>query len=182
MRFSRSLLENEDIKRNIYQKGVSKSKKVLTDIFGLDFESKNANIVNSDENESKLNLDISFIFNDRKIAAKYYFDEDKDDMLNEILLITENEKEAIQLDNVSEDFISNINKIQDILEEKYELNFTPLDPEEEDMNIIAIESTSNSWKVIFNQDFHEGKIIASYKEGDHVIQIDILREHRIYID
>ncbi len=191
MKFSKSLLKTEDIASKIFKNGVMKSKELLTEVFGLDFRNNDERIVSISDNEDLFKYEVVFSLNDRHITVKFSFDEDSNsDIVSEVLEINEIEKEdiiSIDIDksNIS-NFNSNIDKIIDYLEKRFELNFTPLDPEDKDEKIKQIvkkeENLNTIWYVKFIQEYHEGSFELYYNHIDKSIELTKNKKHKIYLD
>ncbi|MCT4584048.1 MAG: hypothetical protein N4A54_03900 [Peptostreptococcaceae bacterium] len=187
MKFSYSLLKNTDIRQKLYSNGVAKTKELLKDVFGLDFEKEDPKIIDIKVQEKEFCFGVIFLLNGRKISAGYGLEKEKDNIVSEILLITETEEEKVIIKNISNKFEDNINKVQEYLEERYELNFTPLDPNEKDENIIEIinNKADLTWEVTFIQEHHESKFIARFMQIENTtynMQITQLKKHKIYLD
>lgn len=72
------------------------------------------------------------------------------------------------------------------MEEKYDINFTPLDPDEKDNNIKKVISTEadNRWIAIFITNDHESLFRAEYMVYDKqpLLQITQFKTHVIYFE
>jgi len=186
MKFSHSLLNTDDIGLKIFNNGVQKSKELLTEVFGLDFINGDSRIVGIVDDCKNYNFEVIFNLNGREITVDFIFETEKDIVI-EVLRIREIEECSIEFNSISDDFIVNINKVFDYLEDEFDLDFTPLDPIDIDTNIKEINKNQDekTLKIIFTQDHHEGWFEAEYKyiqDEKQIIKIVQYKEHKIYLD
>jgi hypothetical protein len=196
MKFSGSLLENKDIATRIFSNSVSKTKSILKDIFGLNFEGSDPMIKAVTEEVESFKFDVVFTLNEREITAdfKYEVEDLAGDIVTEILTISESTSERIKMADIRADtkdgkqlYWKYVNGLQDYLESKFELNFTPLDPEEKDSNIISINPDEDnlSWICAFNQEHQEGRYEATFQltpGKDQYMLLTQRKKHMIYLD
>ncbi|MBU3173278.1 hypothetical protein [Clostridium estertheticum] len=187
MKLSKSLLDEKEIGQKIFKSGLNKAKNLLTDVFDLDFRNGDSKIINIEDDSDNLKYEILFDMNGRKITALFTFEEYQDDILREVLIIRELVVVNIPVEEVPNDIDKTIIKIMEILEEKYGINFTPLDPENEDKNIKEINTNEKNdcLKVIFTSEDHEAKFKAEfkYKQGKMgFLKIEQHKEHLIYFE
>lgn len=196
MKFSGSLLEDKDIGIKIFNNSLNKCKTLLKDIFGLNFEGEDPNIINVNEDTKNYNFSVVFNINNREIIANFNYEaeESSNNMVIEILNIKEPCIEIVELLSPEtkgmddkENFFSNLNKVQDYLERNFEINFTPLDPDEKDENInsVNLDEKSLSWNARLTQDYNEGyyEVIYRYlpEQAQHFI-INHYNHHKIFLD
>lgn len=184
MKLSESLLKEKDFGQRIFKNSIDKTKKILANIFQLDFENQDTRILSILEDKEKFNWSVMFDIEGRKIIAYFNFENKQDDILSEVLEITELEELNIHI-NVMGNFQNTENSIMEILENKYDINFTPLDPDEVDPNIREINSNSqeNKWEAYFTSPDHEAEFKAEYIHGiQDYIKISQYKKHKIYLE
>lgn len=195
MKFSSSLLENKDISTKIFNNSIAKANLLLKDVFGLNFDGNDLNIKKINEDADKFRYGVIFTLNGREITVSLtYNDEDNSDILTEVLSICESISENFiafaSIKNVKEadsQFFDNVKEVQNYLEEKFDLNFTPLDPDDKDINIVSIELKEDNFTMnsIFKQEHHEGTFEVKYKFVPGQKQIVTLiqhKQHKIYLN
>jgi hypothetical protein len=196
MKFSGSLLENKDIGTRIFNNSVSKTKNLLKDIFGLNFEVTDPNINSLIEDTENYRFETIFTLNSRKITAGLFYEVEDltNDIITETLTITEHANENVLLPGAVKAgteyrklFWENVKRVQDYLEKRFELNYTPLDPEDKDENIISVahDERNFTWKSVFKQDHQEGNFEVKYNfvaGQDQYIAIVQNKQHKIFLD
>lgn len=187
MKFSKSLLQDQEIARRIFSNSIEKTKALLKDVFDLDFENKDTKIRELAQDDENNRFIVIFDLNGREITAELNFEPENDDILNETLKIHEFIEEDLILEDLPKNFKKAINKVMDLLEEKYDLNFIMLDPEEKDENIKNIKENTQetSWEVTFTHDDHEAefKAIFLYREDKgSSLTVKQHRKHVIYLE
>ncbi len=196
MKFSGSLLGNNDIGIKIFNNSIVKTKNLLKDVFGLDFDGADPNINKIDEDKENFRYGVVFTLNGREIAAEFTYEAEdfSNDIVTEMLCISEYTTEDILLPEAKsaggEDkklFWENVKGIQDYLENRFELNYTPLDPEEKDKNIISAASDEErlTWVSIFTQDHQEGSFEVKYNfVAGHEQKVKLVhhKQHKIFLD
>lgn len=185
MRFSKSLLQDKDIGKKIFNSSIEKTKQLLSDIFELDFTVENSMIKEVIKDDYLYFFKMIFNFKNREISATLNYEPEEIDVVQETLNISEIVEEEIQIKDIPNDYQKAINKVMDILEEKYEINFTPLNPSEIDNNIKNINNQNFCWEVIFIHNDHEGEFKAIYthneKEGSSLTVIEH-KQHIIFFE
>lgn len=187
MKFSESLLKDSEIGCNIFDNSVNKAKVLLSEIFELDFINSDKKIVSINENSDNYFFEVIFSIDDREIKALLNYEKINDDILSEVLIIKElhNFNIPIQINDNDYSFNNIINKAMDYLEEKYDIDFTPIDPEAKDKNIYKIVSDvkNNIWEVLFISSDYEAIFKAEYN-NDKKPYLKILQNnnHIIYLD
>lgn len=186
MKFSTSLLSDVGIRKKLFTSGVEKSKELLALIFGLDFNSDN-NILTINEQAELFTYTVSFLYHGRTLTASYGLETKEDNLETEVLSVAETDKEYVRLDKATESFSKNVNLIIEYLENRFELNFTPLDPAEDDKNILEInfDEKEQIWQVTFLNEKIEGKIIAAYmlaEKEEQTLQLTYLKKNIIIFD
>ncbi|HPT76974.1 MAG TPA: hypothetical protein PLF27_07475 [Sedimentibacter sp.] len=180
MKFSKSLLNNGYVRERIFENGINKTRKILHYVFGDIYGVKE---VVSHENFS---YKAEFVFSDRPITALYRLDQEDDEIVKELIEICEVEEKNVCItpdqEVVINDFWDVVKKVQDYLENEFEIDFTPLDPAEKDEKIKDIKHDENNktWQVTFTQDHQEGYFIATYK--DKCLRITHYKKHNILLD
>ena len=151
MKFSGSLFENKDIGNRIFDNSIIRTKTLLKDVFALHFECPDPNIIKVNRDMDEWIFEVIFKMNESEITAIFNYDvEDHcNDIVREILTISEYNIEKVIIPGVEEEgkkeeelYLENVKRIQDYLESRYELNFTPLDPAEKESNIISVTSNN----------------------------------------
>lgn len=184
MKFSESLLKEKDIGQRIFLNSLSKSKALLKDIFGLDFEKDDPKILKLEEDSNEYKFKVSFLLNNREIKALFEFKKENEGIVSEVLKIHELDAEEIILTRY-DNFKNVTNEIMDILEKKYELNFTPLDPGERDENIklFSCNQKEQILRIVFTTDDNEAEFEVLYKFPDNKnLIISECKQHLIYIE
>lgn len=208
MKFSKTLLDNDEIRKRVFENGIDKANELLEYIFGADVCNSINEIIN--ENDKEFYDDVSFIvdtdsniminkqtlimqygisfnYNNRDINFIYSICEsDKDeDLLEEIINIREFnvKEEKIEIMN-KKDFYKAIEEVENFLEERFDLNFTPLNLDIRDENIfdITIDEECNEWRVTFKQDDFEGEYISIFNLDDNSLKLIEIKDHKVYLD
>lgn len=190
MQLSESLLKDKEIGKMIFNNSIHKTKVLLKDIFGLDFENEDPSINLIAKDDDLYSFKVVFNLNEREIIAEFKFQHETKDMVKEVLKIYEDEINVIPFSVESEDFKIIKNKVMDILENQFEVNFTPLDPETEDKNIKYFKADDNkkNLECSFTVDNQEIEFIAKHNEemntagGGRYIEIYKHKKHSIYLD
>lgn len=186
MKLSKSLLQDKELGSNIFNNSIKKSKILLTDVFDLDFKNKDSRIKKLVRKDELYLFNVIFNLNGREITATLFFEPEKGDIVQEVLRINEVVKDSLVLNSFPTDYKGAIGEVMDLLEEKYQLKFTPLDPEEKDKKIKTINENSldKSWETIFTHEDYESEFKAcfDYKGNNSVLTIKEYKNHIIYLD
>lgn len=185
MKFSIGLLHDKDIGEKIFHKGVAKSNKLLKDIFDLNFNDDVPDLEDFTLDYEKRVYKLSFHFKERYIKALLTYVPVDVDVIQDVLEIYEEDKTAYFKDLDVYDYYNAVETAIEILENKYKLNFTPLDPEERDINILDLKSNEpDLFEVAFTQDDYEGTYKASVdiKEGFFVLSVTHMIKNTIYLE
>lgn len=188
MRFSKNLLDDNEIRDRLFQSSVQKTNNFIREIFQVDVES-DANLIKGnkiiDRNNYKYGLVIAK--DGRSIGIGCCLEEVENDMYAEVINIFE-----VLIDNLplpdQEDMSYNemCDYAQTYLEDKYDLNFTPIDPENNDANILSIEEDPDKflWKALFVQPYHDGQHLAQINIVDGTLILETVTNSRqkIYLD
>lgn len=181
MKFSESLLKDKELGGRVFESSIKKSEKLLSDIFGIDFERgvEEKNIISYKKDKDSYLYEVVFKFKEREIKADLTF-EPENDIFSEVLKIFEYSEEIIEIQGNS--FNEKVKNIISILEEKYGLDFVPLDPEQVDKNIKKISSDEefSNWETKFTADHHESTFNAKLENDKLTIKED--KEHLFYLD
>lgn len=133
---------------------VEKVSILLKDIFGDDFENKYNASVKIEKNSSFYEMNLKK--DNSKILAKLVADEEN----NYSLELVEAMNDKIYPSNIPSDYKLAIEHTKDFLEDKYNINFLMLDPNDRDENIEEIGNDEN-WHVVFTHEDSSGKIKAT---------------------
>jgi len=171
LKFSKSLLSNNDIRQKLFLNGVEKSKELLKYIFGIDF---NLDDLNAVADEKEFTFSLIFKFGNALISAKYSLHKENDtEILQEILEIVEKDESSTEVyltgnDKrlTNNDYWDSLKKVQDYLESRFDINFTPLDPSDKDKRILELnyDEENKFWETKFIQDHQEGYFTATYTD------------------
>lgn len=187
MKYSKSVLLEGDFQKKIFEKGVEKCKEFLTDIFGVDFNENDEKITNVLEDFENKTFEVWLCLGKRTIFVSFAYEEDDDDFIQEILTIEETNSENVSVNNIPSDYTKAVNHVMDLLEEKYELEFTPLDQSEKDENIKTVynQPNENIMEVIFTHEDHEATFKAVFRfvgSGESSLNVEQFKKHIIYLD
>lgn len=187
MKFSKALLLDGDIGTKLFSNSVSKSKDLLNDIFGLCFAGDDPNIHKIVLDDSKRIFLVKFSLGDRIITAELCYKVFQGDMLQEVLIIKENATIIHALSDLPNDFGQAISKVMDILEFEYDLEFTPLDPNDVDSNIkdVTIQqcTESENLKIVFTHEEHEAIFTAKFLfSEDSKLTVLQAKKHLIFLE
>lgn len=185
MKFSRSLLAVDGAGERIFNGSVDKAKALLKSIFDIDFNCVGTEIKDFSVNYGTNVFTTVFEYLGRTITAKLSYVSVQDDIIQDILEISEEPVSVLVENGISNDLKTSVNKALDILEERYNLNFTPLDPDDKDNNIKnIINPDSESMTIRFTQDDHEGEYTASIFIHEGLYNLSVISEikHLIYLD
>lgn len=187
MKFSKSLLEDKDIGKNIFNSSIGKTKELLSDVFGLDFKTKDPMIKEIIIDEDFYLFKVTFYLNNRVISASLNYQPEGKDVLRETLTISESVERNIEIKIVESDYKKAINQIMDFLEEKYEINFISLDPDEIDNNIKIVEENREEkfLEVVFSNDSYESEFKARFihnEEGLSSLSVIENKKHIIIFE
>lgn len=193
MKFSGSLLQSKSIGERFFYNSLNKVNSLLSSIFGLDFSGEKGIKIN--KNIDEYNYSVSFILDGHEINAvfEYEVEDYQNNILSEVLTIIENDVEITSFENgcshdqLQDRFLSCVHEIQKYLENKYEIDFTPLIPGENDPKIVSTNCNINdlTWESIFTQDHLDGQFIIHYKFLDNPTEsykTIIKRCHKIILD
>lgn len=186
MKLSESLLHEKEFGERIFKSSLDKAKTLLTEIFDLDFINNDPKIINIIDEPENYKFEIIFDIRGRKITALFNFENDHDDILSEVLRIKETSVNDIFILDKAENFKDTVKNAMDYIEEKYDIDFTPLDPEEENKNIISTKYIKDeSWLAIFNSDYYEAEFKAEYifiPGSEAYLTITQCKNHIIYLE
>lgn len=187
MKYSKALLKDNDIGMKLYDNSVAKSKELLSDIFGLTFVPQDERIVRISENPETKVFEVEFKLSDRTIFATQSYESDAEDLVQEILNISESVVEDIPLVDIPSNYDQALHRVMDILEQKYDLNFTPLDPHDTDKNIKMVQSQldEHAMAVIFVCEDQEALFTATFifvDNGASSLSVKQDKQHTIYLD
>jgi hypothetical protein len=187
MKYSRALLDTAEIGSKLYSNSVSKTKELLTDIFGLSFDPDDDRILSFSNNPDTMVFEVKFRLNERTIYATHSYEKCGDDLVQEVVVITESVTEDLPLPDLPTDYKKAIDHVMDLLEEKYDLDFTPLDPLEEDENISIINNdpSDGRMEVVFKHEDHEAVFTAVFRfmeNGSSDLTVKQNKRHVIYLD
>lgn len=180
MKFSKGLLNDKDIMKKIYDSSVDKSKSMLKDIFGIDFEENDSRIKEIFQNDDEFKVD--FEFNGRDITGELEFGEEGDSAISQ-LVIKETVEKVVDFEKVN-DYNHAVNLAMNFLEDNYELEFTPLDPQDKDEQIQDVREDGKTYEVSFKRDYHEGSFVTklSYEGERASLLITENKRNSIYLD
>lgn len=190
MRFSKSLIEDKSIRDKLFLQGIKKSNEVLEDIFGIDFTEDDPRVTDKYSNEDMFYYGFRLELNGRKLNVEYKLNKNEEDLLAEVLEISEVETENIEIicDKPDENnFNYVVSRLQEQLEDKYGIYFQPLDPEDRDERIkeIVLDEKYGVWQVKFTEEFKEGEVFVCYlytNEPKQTAKIIHRNRHEIYLD
>lgn len=191
MKFNDSILNNADIGQIFFLSSINKANQLLTDVFGLNFYDNDPSIIGINADKDQYRYEVVFNYNGGKIQSVLNYDKTGDDNLQELLYISEHDEridsETIYFPDDIRTFNDAINKCMAYLEDKYNINFTPLDPGEADENITSVNFNENeeTWEAAFIDNNQEAEIKAQYKkdkDGISALNISRFRKHVIYLD
>lgn len=188
MKFSKDLLDNQEIGRKIFLKSVEKTKEFLKDVFGLDFSRKDLRIKEIVKNDDLNTFIVIFNYKDRFITSILNYQFENDNTVKETLSINEIFESIVEMELIEKDYQNALNKAIDFLESKYNINFIMLDPDEKDTNIININENKldGIFEVIFKCENKESALFKATfyheKEGVSSLKIDEYMNHLIIFD
>lgn len=188
MKLSESLLYEKEIGQKIFISRLNKAKRLLSEVFEINFDIDDSKILNT--KETYLKYEILFKLKNRRLIAIFTFEKDYEDILKEVLKIQEKEVTCIPItiDDGKNNFKDIIKKIMAKLEEKYDINFIPLDPEEDDKNIKKVISNEveGLWEATFTSDNNESEFKVKYQQIDNNVEpsfeLTEYKQHLIYLD
>jgi len=185
MKFSIGLFYDSEIGKNIFTNEITKANKLLNEIFGLDFNQgipgTNDAVIDYDKKIYK----IGFSFKNRYIRAQLVFMQVDVDVIQDALEIYEDARIIYSEYNLPGDFYDAVDKVINILEDLYDLNFTPLDPNDKDINIIdIIKKEPELFEVVFTHDDFEGNYKATMYEieGHYELEVKQFIKNTIFLD
>lgn len=191
MRFSKSILFDKSIGTNLFNGMVDKTNKFIKDVYDIDVNSNDARIrsINADDNNYRYGMIINYGERNIGIGCSFEKEENRDDTFSEVLHIVEvyNESVSIPESKCKDSYNKLVDSTQTYLENRYGLNFTPIDPETNDPNIIDVEENENQyiWKALFAQAHHEGRYEVQMSGDPKVgacIKVIANKRHKIYLD
>lgn len=182
MKLSVGLLKGE-IGKKIFNNSLNRAKKLIKEIYDIDLSNNSKGLEIYDEEFSYKTV---FNKNNREITAVFKFekDEENDELLRETINIKEFEKTVISIDE-SLSFKDAVNRIMDVLEEKYDVTFVLLDPEEQTKNkyLKKVEEKKDEWELVFVADHHEGTFKVKYNAKEPgKVNIFEYKNHVIYLE
>ncbi len=181
MKYSTSLVKNEDVAIKLLAEVFNKGKSLISDIYGVEL---NDPILSDFEIDTKVDRYCYTIMPIKDISVKFQLKKGDSSLLNEVITINEVVNEFI----VFEDFNNNRDAMYgviDYLEKTYDLDFTPLNPENPDKKIKRIESENSHLRVIFSQNELESDFKAVFvcEDGKNCsLEIEENKNHSIYLD
>jgi hypothetical protein len=186
MKLSESLLYKSEFGAKIFNSSLDKAKNLLSDIFDLDFNNPDPKIIQINDDSTEYKYELWFDINGRKITALFNFEKQHDDILSEVLRISETVVEFILIEDESKDYNNIVRKAMDYLENRYDIDFIPLDPEEENKNIIDVKfEKDESWYAKFVSENHESVFIAEYvhkTDEKASLKLTQFKHHIIYLE
>lgn len=185
MKFSKSLLADSDIGNKVFSNSIIKAQTLLTDIFDLSFNGSDPRIKTYELNDDTMSFTISFTMNDRLINAELCYEDIQTDLFHEVLNICEDVTEHIELTDIPKDYNNAVSKVMDILESKYELVFTPLDPNDVDNNIkyISGRPENDKLEIVFTHEDHEALFTATFLFSDEpMLSVVQAKKHSIFLE
>lgn len=186
MKFSKSLINDKEFGHKFFNSRLNKAQSLLTDVFELDFTGNDSKVIDELKIPEQFKYSIKFKFNGRELTAKFQFVYCLEDLFTETFEIKEIAVIKVPLVAPANDFKSVVNEILEILEEKYDINFTPLDPDEEDTNIkkVILREADTRWVATFITNDHEAVFKAEYTLIDKqpLLRITQYKTHIIYFE
>lgn len=192
MKYSWGLLQDQEIGQRLFKNGMRKTYKLLVDVFDLDVNEdeiiQNQRVISCLKDPDTYQFEVVFMLSKRIIAIKYALDPVQEDIVQEVLKISEKVNTKFPLNEFHNSYKEAMAYAMTILETNYGLVFTPLDPDETDSNIKEIQDDLQStWQVVFTQDDFEStfKAVYDYVEGDpsqSSLTITEDKLHFIYLD
>lgn len=185
MRFNESLLRNTDYGEQIFRNAIDEGKELLVTIFGIRFDD---DVILITDNSSLYRYEISFKFRGRILTGMIIFEKDSENILNTVLKIKERILRNIPITVDTSDYQKTVNEIMDVLEGKYSVDFTPLDPSKQDPNIqkVYFNSDKNYFEAMLTSEKLESKVIAKYQfdlnKKEQILEIIELNEQTIFLD
>lgn len=162
MKFSKTILNDNDINNLINNKAKKESRELLNSIFG-------------EESVKEINNKFEIRMGEREIEASLELV--GDDILQFMLLIKESKIIDLEFEiNNSLEKSKKIELVCRAIENKYNINLTELDPDE----IISKITTGSEDNIIVKFDIYDKVIEAIY--NNQKIQITERIKHKIYID
>lgn len=195
MKILQSVIKDKKTKDKLFQYSVSKAKQFLRDVFGIEVEKNDPKILRIHEDILNQQFCVTFLVNERQITLSLVYENDdiNSSILTELLLITENDSKEIKIierdDSIKIDkafFKGMISKVKSLLEQAYNLDFTPICLNEPDKNIkeVTEDDEKFTWCVRFTHGDHEGFFISSYKclPGTYnILDVTHFKQHKIYL-
>lgn len=187
MKISESLLYENEFGGRIFNNSVEKAKKLLSNVFDLNFNELDPKIIKINDCSENYRYEVIFNINGREITAIFNFEsenlENEDRIVREVLRINELENCDIKI-NQDKDFKVSISEIIDSFEEKYDIIFTLLDPDEKNENIkeFKYDEKNKIFKLSFTTDYHEALFNIEYIESDKVVKVNKYNHHVIYLE
>lgn len=185
VKFSRSLLSVGEVGDRVFNGSIDKAKELLSSIFGIDFECGGDGIKDFSINYGTNVFTTVFEYLGRSITAKLSYIPVNDDIVQDILEIIEEPVTVLTKSKLSDDFKKAVNTAMDILEEKFDINFTPMDLDEKDANIKEIRILEpESMTISFIHDDQEGEFTAAVfiNEGFYNLSVIHLKKHIVFFD
>jgi hypothetical protein len=188
MKFSENLIYESHFGSKIFNKYVDNIKGLLSEIFEIDFSNLDSNKICENLNLTDYIYEVKFHLEDRNIDihSAFSFEKDKKDLLSGVLKINEISIDKWIIECDSNNYNNIINAIMTYLEEKYDIDFTPLNLDEENKNIKNVEvNQDESWASNFTSNNHESEFFAEfhYDTGkEHVLKITQIKAHAVYLD
>ena len=189
MKLSKSVLLDEFIGEKLFNGMKDKTNKFIKDIYDIDVNDASIKSVNTDIKNYRYAIIFNHSGRSIGIGCSFEDDEKTDDMICEVLHIVEVDNKSISIPNTNIERTYNelVDAAQTYLENNFDLNFTPIDPNTNDPKIIGVEENENQyiWKTLFTQPYHDGRYEVYVSVVPHTgayINIVANKRHKIYLD
>jgi hypothetical protein len=187
MQLSKSLLNDPNIGHLIFQNSLVQIKSLLSDIYGLNFNNSDPNIIELTENKELNKFNAVFIHNGRNVTAALDFEESQDDIVRGVIRIHDFDEEIISIPGQAVSFNDVVAKIESILEERFALSFIHLDPDQKDVNIkdMIKNDQDETLEIAFTIEDQEATFKAMYKfkpDVEPAFKLVRHNQHIIYLE
>ena len=183
MKATKTILKDKEIGKKIYEKGLRQAKQLLNEIFSVNFDSLE-NFKHYKEDSDAYSFEAVFDFNNREVRASFQFYPEDNDMLSEVLDIwTDSVEIKKPIFIFSNEYKERISQLMSFVEKNYDVNFTPLDPEEIDEQILYVKDNDDVWETeIHKEDKGTIKIIYDSINQPGAISLHQHIHHRIVLE
>ncbi len=191
MKFSKDLLDDVEVKSRMFDSTVQKTNNFVKDIYLIDADKGDHRIKSNkviDLENYRYGLVISIGNRNIGIGCNLEGVDDTNNMVTEVINIFEAQIDKVTIPNAGKMFYNELlDYAQTYLEDKYGLNFTPIDPDDKDSNILSIEEDPVTfyWKALFVQPYHDGHYVSKINvtERDQVtLETVINKRHKVYLE